>query len=103
MALAEKHQWPADTPQKPGFLCADRVQCGRVALSGVALHQGPMPCWQAFVDHKVVVYWVAAIAPARGPALLRYPDWPHPPSPGHFPTGVQWNGEWTRPCLTAAQ
>jgi hypothetical protein len=34
----------------------DRVQCGRVAL-----HQRSMPCWQAFVDHKVLVYWVAAI------------------------------------------
>jgi hypothetical protein len=40
-----------------------------------------MPCWQAFVDHKVVVYWVAAIAP--GP-LPSYVTGLAPASPGHF-------------------
>jgi hypothetical protein len=43
----------------------DRVQCGRVAL-----HQGSMPCRHWFVDHKVVVYWVAAIASVPLPSYV---------------------------------
>jgi hypothetical protein len=39
-----------------------------------------MPCWQSSVDHKVVVYWVAAIAP--GP-LPSYVTGLAPASPGH--------------------
>jgi hypothetical protein len=55
----------------------DRVQCGRVAL-----HQRPMPCRHWFVDHKVVVYWVAAIA--SGP-LPSYVTGLAPASPGQGP------------------
>jgi hypothetical protein len=40
-----------------------------------------MPCWQAFVDHKVVVYWVAAIAPGPLPSCVTGLA---PASPGHF-------------------
>jgi hypothetical protein len=42
-----------------------------------------------FVDHKVLVYWVAAITP--GP-LPSYVTGLAPASPSHFPTDVQWNG-----------
>ena len=48
-----------------------------------------MPGWHWLVDHKVLVYWVAAIAP--GP-LPSYVTGLAPASPGHFPTDVQWNG-----------
>jgi hypothetical protein len=44
-----------------------------------------MPCWQALVDHKVVVYWVAAISPELLPS---YVAGLAPASPGH--------GRWWR-------